>query len=167
MTTLRTARLVLETLTREEARAVRDGDRTGRAWADDYPTEGDVVVSGVLLEAGDAYDESEPLGVLQARLADTGEAVGGIGFLSAPTPDGEAEVGYGFAASVRGRGLATEALRAVLRHAAAHGVRTVVALTTPDNHASQRVLERCGFARTGVEESDEGPMLRWERPVDG
>ena len=165
MTTIRTARLVLETLTRDEARAIREGDRVGRLWAEDYPTEGDVVVAGIAVEAGEHYDESAALGVLQARLASSGEAVGGIGFLSAATPEGEAEVGYGFAASVRGRGLATEALEAVLGLAAAQGVRTVVALTAPDNIASQRVLERCGFVRQGVVEDDEGPMLRWERPV--
>lgn len=168
MTLLRTPRLLLETLSDDEAAAVRSGDRDGRAWADDYPTEGDVLVAGVVLEAGEHRDPSGPLGVFQVRLREGGDAVGGIGFLSAPTADGEAEVGYGLAESVRGRGLATEALRAVCAHAAEHGVRVVLALTDPDNVASQRVLEHVGFVRDEVpEQTESGPMLRWTLPVGG
>jgi RimJ/RimL family protein N-acetyltransferase len=166
VTRLTTARLVLETLTADEARAIRAGDRAGRDWAEDYPFEGDAFVAGVIGEAGEHYDESAPLGVLQVRLAATGAAVGGIGFLSAPTEDGSAEVGYGFVTSVRGQGLATEALEAVLAHAAEQGLRTVVAMTAVDNIASQRVLERCGFVRgETVDTEDEGPMIRWARSV--
>lgn len=167
MTRLTTARLVLETLTADEARAIRAGDRAGRDWAEDYPFEGDAFVAGVIGEAGEHYDESEPLGVLQVRLASTGAAVGGIGFLTAAAEDGSAEVGYGFVASARGRGYATEALEAVLAHARAQGLRAVVAMTAVDNVASQRVLERCGFVRgETVEAGDEGPMIRWERVVE-
>jgi RimJ/RimL family protein N-acetyltransferase len=158
-----TERLVLETLTADEAAAIRADDRQGRHWAADYPTDGDRVVAAIIGEAGDAYDEAAPLGVLQARLGATGEAVGGVGFLSAPDPHGEAEVGYGFAASAHGRGLATEALEAVIGWAAGAGVTVVVALTTEDNVPSQRVLERCAFARDGVVVTQEGRMLRWAR----
>ena len=166
MTTLRTPRLVLETLTADEARAIREGDRAGRRWAEDYPFEGDLLVAGVIGEAGEHYDESAPLGVLQVRLAASGEAVGGIGFLWAPTEDGSVEVGYGFVPSARGRGYATESLEAVLAHAERQGLRTVVAMTAVDNVASQRVLERCGFVRgETVDTEDEGPMIRWERSV--
>ena len=165
MTTLRTPRLVLETLTADEARAIREGDRAGRRWAEDYPFEGDLLVAGVIGEAGEHYDESAPLGVLQVRLAASGVAVGGIGFLSAPA-DGSAEVGYGFVPSARGQGYATESLEAVLAHAEGQGLRTVVAMTAVDNIASQRVLERCGFVRgEPVDTEDEGPMIRWERSV--
>lgn len=167
MTTLRTARLVLETLTADEAAAIREGDRAGRAWAEDYPSEGDAFVAGVVGEAGEHYDESTPLGVLQIRLAGSALAVGGIGFLSAPDDDGSAEVGYGLVVSARGQGLATEALEAVLALAAGQGLRSVVALTAVDNVASQRVLGRCGFVRhETVDVGDEGPMIRWVRALD-
>lgn len=162
MTTIRTRRLLLQTLTSAEAAAIRTGDREGRAWADDYPTDGDAVVAGVIGEAGEHYDERTDLGVLQVRLRSSGEAVGGIGFLWAPSPEGEVEVGYGLAESVQGQGLATEALRAVVDYARDRGVRTVVALTDPDNRASQRVLEHCDFeCDVEPEITDEGPMLRW------
>lgn len=162
-TRITTARLVLEALRTDEAAAIRDGDRSGRCWALDYPTEGDLVVAAVVGEAGDAYDESSPLGPLQVRLGATGEAVGGVGFLSAPDADGVVEVGYGLAESARGHGYATEALSAVIGWAAAHGVTAVEAMTAPDNEASHRVLDRCGFVRAGEIDADEGRLLRWLR----
>jgi RimJ/RimL family protein N-acetyltransferase len=162
-----TERLVLETLTADEAAAIRDGDRHGRCWADDYPTDGDAVVAAVIGEAGSAYDEEAELGVLQIRLAATGEAVGGVGFISGADRDGVAEIGYGIAESVRGQGLATEAVAAVLGWVAGSGVAAVEALTDPANTASHRVLERCGFERAGECVTDDGTMLRWLRPMPG
>jgi RimJ/RimL family protein N-acetyltransferase len=168
VTSLRTDRLLLDTLSRDEARAIHDGDREGRRWALDYPTDGDAVVAAIVVEAGEHYDEDTPLGVLQIRFADSGEAIGGIGFLSAVDDDGAAEVGYGIAESHRDRGLASEALRAVCAHAAVVGVRRVDALTAADNLASQRVLQRCGFTRLAeIEVTDEGPMLRWQLSLEG
>ena len=164
MPNLRTERLVLETLSRDEVAAICDGRRDGRTWAADYPTEGDLVVAAVIAEAGEFYAENAVLGVYQVRDATTGEAIGGIGFLSAPR-DGEAEVGYGIAASVQGRGLATEALQAVVQLAHDEGIERVVALTDPTNTPSHRVLERTGFARDGVEMSGDEQMWRWVHRV--
>ena len=165
-TEVRTERLLLARLTLDEARAVVALDRDGRAWAGDYPTEGDLVVAGIACEAGEHYDETGAFGVYQVRLRETGDAVGGIGFIH-PPEQGEVEVGYGLAESARGRGLATEALRAVAAWAKEHGVTLLVAMTALDNLPSQRVLERAGFSRLPgtVEEGDDGgdgPMLRWE-----
>jgi ribosomal-protein-alanine N-acetyltransferase len=165
MPSLRTERLLLETLSRDEVAAICDGRRDGRAWAPDYPTDGDLVVAAVIAEAGQYYAETAVLGVYQLREAATGDAIGGIGFLSAPR-DGEAEVGYGIAESVRGQGLATEALQAVVQLAHGEGVERVVALTDPSNTPSHRVLERTGFLRDGVEQSDEGEMWRWVHRAD-
>ena len=160
-----TERLVLETLTRDEAAAIRAGDRQGRRWAGDYPTDGDIVVAAVIGEAGDAYDEEALLGVLQIRLAATGEAIGGVGFLSAADADGVAEIGYGIAESVRGQGIATEAVAAVIGWVAGSHVTAIEAFTDPSNLASERVLLRCGFERAGEGVFDEVTMLRWLRPL--
>ena len=161
MTALRTERLRIESLTKDEAAAIRSGDRVGRSWAVDYPSDGDMVVAAVIGEAGEHYDETSEIGVYQLRLIEDGSAIGGIGFLSAPV-GGEAEIGYGLVESARSRGYATEAVRAVLAHAVQHDVRRVVALTDPDNLASQAVLQRVGFARDGEIVSDDGVMLSWE-----
>ena len=59
----------------------------------------------------------------------------------------------------RGFGYATEALETILEWAFDQpGVTTVAAETGPDNLASQRVLEKCGFTPTGIM-GKEGPRF--------
>src|SRR5712691_10855926 len=65
----------------------------------------------------------------------------------------DVEIAYRLARTAWGRGLATEAAGALVTHA----LRTlalprVVAVTYPDNHASQRVLDKLGFERRGLTE---------------
>lgn len=63
------------------------------------------------------------------------------------------EIGYDLSPSARGTGWATEAARLLTSWAAYQpGVRTVYALTEPENVPSQRVLERAGFRFTGERE---------------
>lgn len=71
-----------------------------------------------------------------------------------------AEAFYWLAAGARGRGLATEALNLVTGWVFRdHGIIRVQLATHPENSASQRVAERCGFVREGV-------LRAWE-PVKG
>jgi RimJ/RimL family protein N-acetyltransferase len=69
-------------------------------------------------------------------------------------PDGDdVEVAYRLVRAAWGRGLATEAAGTLV----AHALRTlalprVVAVTYPDNRASQRVLDKLGFERRGLTE---------------
>lgn len=62
----------------------------------------------------------------------------------------ELELGYRFAVAHHGHGYATEAARAVVKHSAARGIRPLLAVTHPNNVASQNVLLKCGFADRGV-----------------
>ena len=56
------------------------------------------------------------------------------------------DVGYAFLEPFWGRGYAEEAARAVLGYARERlGLDVIVAITTPDNRASQRVLEKIGL----------------------
>lgn len=65
--------------------------------------------------------------------------------------DGTAEVGYRIAERVAGRGVATEALSDLCCKAAHdHSLQTLTAGTATGNVASQRVLEKAGFASTGT-----------------
>lgn len=65
--------------------------------------------------------------------------------------DGSVEIGYGILTEYQGRGYATEAVGASVEWALTQpGVNRVEAETDPDNRASQRVLEKCGFRATGV-----------------
>ena len=70
--------------------------------------------------------------------------IGSIDYKYVPR-DGLTEVGYGLNPLYEGRGFMTEALRAFLDFGKSLGIRTVRADTRPDNVASQRVLEKCGF----------------------
>ena len=59
----------------------------------------------------------------------------------------EVEVGYGFYREFWGRGLATEVTTACLELGRGGlGLRSIVGLTDPDNHASQWVLRKAGLA---------------------
>ncbi len=60
---------------------------------------------------------------------------------------GEREVGYWIGKEYWGKGIATKALSAFLRHVT---VRPLFARAAKDNSASIRVLEKCGFVVTGV-----------------
>lgn len=65
-------------------------------------------------------------------------------------PAGETEVGWHLHPGAWGLGYATEAATAALDHAFASGLDRVVAVTHPDNHASQRVAVRIGMEHHGT-----------------
>jgi [ribosomal protein S5]-alanine N-acetyltransferase len=96
---------------------------------------------------------------------DPPELVGWGGF-KGPPADGAVELGYEIAESRRGRGLATEAVAAMLAEASgAAEVREVVAHTLPEPSASTRVLEKAGFAFDGEAEEDGERVWRFSRPA--
>ena len=62
----------------------------------------------------------------------------------------DAEAGYWVARPYWNRGIATEALRLLTDHCFRQlGIRTLWADHFPDNHASSRVMQKCGFRHTG------------------
>jgi RimJ/RimL family protein N-acetyltransferase len=66
-------------------------------------------------------------------------------------PAGEIEVGYILKQSAWGRGIATEACRRLLKFGfEVLALDEIVAVTDPDNAASQRVLQKCGLAMNGT-----------------
>ena len=78
-----------------------------------------------------------------------GEFCGSIGFRWQPgtealPPHALGHIGYSVVPWKRRRGYATQALREVLRDAAAEGLRYVELTTEPDNVGSQRVIEANG-----------------------
>jgi RimJ/RimL family protein N-acetyltransferase len=74
---------------------------------------------------------------------------------------GGAEVGYWMHPSARGTGIATDAVRLLVRHATIDrldgglGLRRLTLRTAAGNLASQRVAAKAGFERTGVERAAE------------
>jgi RimJ/RimL family protein N-acetyltransferase len=81
---------------------------------------------------------------------DTGSILGGANLrLFDPMRD-TVELGYWLFVEARGRGVATRVVRALVEHAQANGIARVEAHVRIGNTASERVLERAGFAREGV-----------------
>ena len=79
--------------------------------------------------------------------------------------DGSVEIGYGILEEYRGKGYAAEAVDAAVNWAMKQpAVARVEAETEPDNRASQRVLEKCGFLPSGTM-GEEGP--RFYKTVNG
>lgn len=76
-----------------------------------------------------------------------GEAVGGIGFmLQHDIERVSAEIGYWLGERYWGRGICTEALRALTKYAIeSHGLTRVFAVPFSHNAASCRVLEKAGY----------------------
>lgn len=75
----------------------------------------------------------------------------GRGAAAAADPD--VEVAYRLVRAAWGRGLATEAARALVAHGLSTlGLPRLVAVTYPENRASQRVLDKLGFERRGLVE---------------
>ncbi|WP_054055799.1 GNAT family N-acetyltransferase [Alloactinosynnema sp. L-07] len=71
--------------------------------------------------------------------------------------DGAAELGFRIARSAVGRGVATSAVRRICDLAARElGLTLLRAGAALDNHASQAVLTRTGFVRTGQEVTADG-----------
>jgi len=155
-----TERLTLDLISPEEAVRMRAGGRDQR-WHPDYPRQDDRDAAS-LVRRGDAWGPRHI-----SRIFD-GVVFGSIGFFGPPSPaagsssDGvtEAEIGYGLVSDARGRGVATEAVAALLVLTDVLGVR-VRAAVAPENAASIRVLVKCGFTELrGASEDGELVMAR-------
>ena len=95
----------------------------------------------------------------------TGKVCGFMGLVH-PGNQPEAELKYSFRRTHWGRGLATEAARAMLAYGVqTFGLKQIIATTAPENEASHRVLEKIGFTRGDLISNDDGSLtqvFRWE-----
>ena len=97
-------------------------------------------------------------------LEDSQTYIGDLGF-KGPVKNYAVEIGYGVLPEYEGQGYTTEAVQAMT--AWAFGEKDVVfveAETDPENKASQRVLEKCGFVPDGTM-GEEGPCFVLESPL--
>ena len=94
-------------------------------------------------------------------LVDEPRTLVGWGGYKGPPRDGAIEVGYAIAPAWRGRGLATAAVRELVREGFEDpGVSAILAHTRPEPGPSSRVLEKCGFVNEG-EVPDQGIGTAW------
>ena len=89
-------------------------------------------------------------GLYLVELRSSGEALGICGLIKRDTLD-DVDIGYAFLPRYRANGYASEAAMATLEFARRNlGLKRIVAITSPDNESSARLLERIGmrFERT-------------------
>ncbi|MQY11373.1 hypothetical protein SRB5_14890 [Streptomyces sp. RB5] len=145
---LATKRLVLHPLTRAEAEEILTGS-PGAHWAPDYPTPGDTIAANRYLSAtADPF----PFGNFEIRLRADGRAIGGLGFHGPMDTTGTVTIGYGLIPSARGKGYASEALRALLEFARSQGAVRVKGDADHANVASHRVMLAAGMRAVGEDE---------------
>jgi len=151
-------RIRLERMTAVTAEAILDDVRpTDIDVAADYPTE---FSKGVASQVANA-SELGPYVIYSAESIVVGEIGGAL------IEEGTVEIGYAIVESHWGKGIATEAVKALIRRISTRkDVRRVVAHTPLDRPASGRVVEKAGFVLVGeVEDTHEGEVLRaneWE-----
>ena len=129
--------------------------------AEDYPTE---FSEGVAAQAASGSD----LGPYVIYSPTEAMVVGEIG--GAFTSEGTVEIGYAVVRSRWGRGIATAAVRELVRRMGERSdVQRVVAHTPLDRPESARVVEKAGFAFVReVEDTHEGVVVcvkEWELPI--
>lgn len=94
--------------------------------------------------------ERHGFGLYLVSLAGTGVPIGIAGILRRDSLD-HPDIGFAFLPAHRGQGYALEAARAVMDHAERDlGLDRVVAIVSPDNSASRRLLEVLGFRSEGL-----------------
>lgn len=98
----------------------------------------------------------------------TGEVIGFCGLVH-PGDQPEPEIKYALLRSHWGRGLASEAVPALLRHGStAYGLRRIIATVAPANLASQRVLRKAGLAFARTRRNEDGSstqVFEWRAEV--
>jgi RimJ/RimL family protein N-acetyltransferase len=104
------------------------------------------------------YERFDGLGFWAADARATGDFLGWFHFR--PAEDGSIDLGYRLRKAAWNRGYATEGSRALIRKGFTDlGVRRVVAHTMTVNHASRRVMEKCGLAFVWTYRSGDVPDI--------
>jgi RimJ/RimL family protein N-acetyltransferase len=162
MDDLVTARLVLHPMSVSEAERVLTGDPDNAArWAPGYPGEGDATAARRFLNTCANTGDPQPFGNYEIRRREDGRAIGGVGFHGTPDENGSVTVGYGLSPSAHGKGYASEALRALLAFARAHGITSVKGDTDHDNTASQHVMAAVGMGLIAEDERLKYYKIAW------
>lgn len=160
MTTLRTARLVLRRLQPADVEPILAMDSDPRVMRQIGAVPSDLAAHRRLIEARIArIAQDAPLGFW--AVTEHGRLLGWCGLFEL---DGgpEIEIGYRYLPHAWGRGIATEAGRAVRDHGfATAGLDAIVAVTHLDNTASQKVLAKLGLVLLGGARHHDSDVLKY------
>lgn len=84
-------------------------------------------------------------------LKDEDRVIGSCGFLNRSQKHHRAEIGFELSREYWGKGIAGEALRAVIGYGFSElNLNRIEALIEPANSPSQKLIERCGFLKEGL-----------------
>ena len=162
MTILDTPRLTLRPWTEEDApamHAIFSDLEAMRFWNTPPSRSPDDLVPGIRRSVSAPPEFHAAWAVI---LKETGQAMGFLNYHHREVQNERLEIGYILARSFWGRGLATEAVSAVLDHCFDDlHINRVEALIDPDNHASVRLAEGIGF------QLESGPMRERLKMPDG
>lgn len=141
----------------------------GFAIPEDFPDEHDARFLALRLRQTKEDPSRGPWYVRAIVLPDGDRTmIGHIGFHGPPGVNARreaqaVEIGYTIFPEHRRRGYATEAVRALLDHAQAQGVRHFIASVGPENEPSLRLVRGLGFREVGRHWDDEdGEELEFE-----
>ncbi|MBL7925508.1 MAG: GNAT family N-acetyltransferase [Bacteroidia bacterium] len=92
--------------------------------------------------------------------------IGSGGYKGKPTIDGVVEIGYEITSTYRNKGLATELVQALVKHAFENQiVKTIIAHTLGNDNPSTKVLQKCRFIKTAdITDPDDGLLWKWTLP---
>ncbi len=82
------------------------------------------------------------------RLASSNKLAGSVGIIN---NNGDLQFGYILSPTYWGKGIATEAARAILKHISSiNGIKRIGTFVSTENKASVRVLEKCGLRQEAL-----------------
>ena len=151
MPTIRTARLTLRKMSVSDSADMYDYSRRSIVtkyllWTEH---ESETQTYNFLSDVSDWYKRGAYFD-WAVTLTDSGKMIGTCGFTSIDFENGRAEVGYVLNPDFWGRGIATEAVSAVIEFAFKElGANRVEAHFIEGNNASLRVMEKCGMSFEG------------------
>ena len=153
-----TQRLELRPFTRDELEAVAAGNGMPH-FAQGFPSAQNQDWARDALAAGEHFFTESRCAQRAVVERSSGQVVGAAGF-AGPAMDHELEVEGSLVPQLRGQGLASEALRALLQEAFEDpDVRAVQASVPTGEHPAHHVLARCGFQPVPSDGSEDSYRL--------
>lgn len=147
--TIEAGSVTLRPVTRRIAQAVLDGEPITRTFEQGALHDRIPQAMGVAIRDIDSGAAAVLPTVWLAVGGADGQIVGDLGTHGPPDSEGCVEIGCSLAPSLRGQGVGTAAVAALVRCiAAVPGIRRITAVTGAQNTASRRLLERQGFRIT-------------------
>ncbi|WP_338900406.1 GNAT family N-acetyltransferase [Streptomyces sp. TG1A-60] len=152
-------RIVLQGVHPAAAADLAEDGTGGFEWIAGGPVEGTRIGAGLVFQAYEAGVHRPEWGMFALVRKEDGLALGALGYHGAPDEEGRVEIGYDLVEGARGRGYATEALRALVGWARERArdqgdVRSLFAVVEKANTASRGVVSRAGFEKVSDDWGD-------------